>query len=78
MRSQSKRNVTQSKAFSERLEAAIARYHTNAITTAQVLEELIQLAKDFERRALAARRRASATKKSLSTTRWPRTRARGR
>jgi transposase len=39
VRSQSKRNVTQSKAFSERLEAAIARYHTNAITTAQVLEE---------------------------------------
>jgi type I restriction enzyme R subunit len=50
-----KRNVTQSKAFSERLEAAIARYHTNAITTAQVLEELIQLAKDI--RAARARRR---------------------
>ena len=47
--------VTQSKAFSERLEAAIARYHTNAITTAQVLEELIQLAKDI--RAARARRR---------------------
>jgi type I restriction enzyme R subunit len=47
VRSQSKRNVTQSKAFSERLEAAIARYHANAITTAQVLEELIQLAKDI-------------------------------
>jgi type I restriction enzyme R subunit len=47
VRSQSRRNVTQSKAFSERLEAAIARYHTNAITTAQVIEELIQLAKDI-------------------------------
>ena len=47
VRSQSKRNVTQSKAFSERLEAAIARYHANALTTAQVLEELIQLAKDI-------------------------------
>src|SRR5439155_4162549 len=47
VRAQSKRNVTQSKAFSERLEAAIARYHANAITTAQVLEELIQLAKDI-------------------------------
>ena len=31
----------------ERLEAAIARYHSNAITTVQVLEELIQLAKDM-------------------------------
>src|SRR6267142_26657 len=29
-RSQSKRNVTQSKMFSERLEVAIARYHANA------------------------------------------------
>ncbi|WP_294535675.1 type I restriction endonuclease subunit R [uncultured Rhodoblastus sp.] len=44
---QSKRNVTQAKLFSERLEAAIARYHVNALTTAQVLEELIQLAKDI-------------------------------
>ncbi len=45
--SQSKRNVTQAKAFTERLEAAIARYHANAITTVQVLEELIALAKDI-------------------------------
>lgn len=47
VRSQAKRNVTQSKAFTERLEAAIARYHANALTTAQVLEELIQIAKDI-------------------------------
>jgi type I restriction enzyme, R subunit len=52
-RSQSKRNVTQSKAFSQRLEEAIVRYHANAITTAQVLEELIRLAKDI--RAARAR-----------------------
>jgi type I restriction enzyme R subunit len=42
IRAQSKRNVVQAKVFSERLEAAIARYHANAITTVQVLEELIQ------------------------------------
>jgi len=47
VRSQAKRNLMQSRGFSERLEAAIARYHANAITTAQVLEELIQLAKDI-------------------------------
>jgi type I restriction enzyme, R subunit len=47
VRSQSRRNVTQSKAFTERLEAAIVRYHANALTTAQVLEELIELAKDI-------------------------------
>ena len=57
VRSQSKRNVTQSRAFSERLEAAIFRYHANAITTAQVLEELIQLAKDIR----AARARGEET-----------------
>lgn len=45
--SQGKRNVVQARAFSERLDEAIARYHTNAITTVQVLEELIQLAKDI-------------------------------
>lgn len=45
--SRSRRNVTQSKAFTERLEAAIARYHSNALTTAEVLEQLIKLAKDI-------------------------------
>jgi type I restriction enzyme, R subunit len=53
IRSQSKRNVVQSKTFSERLEAAVARYHANAITTVEVLEELIRLAKDIR----AARQR---------------------
>jgi len=45
--SQSQRNVVQSKAFSERLDAAVARYHANAITTVEMIEELIQLAKDI-------------------------------
>ena len=57
VRSQSKRNVIQAKAFSERLESAIARYHTNALTTVQVLEELIALAKDIR----AARQRGEET-----------------
>ncbi len=47
IRSRSKANVVQSKAFSERLEDAVARYHANAITTVEVLQELIQLAKDI-------------------------------
>jgi type I restriction enzyme R subunit len=47
IRSRSRSNVTQTKAFSERLQDAIARYHTNAITTAEVIEELIKLAKDI-------------------------------
>lgn len=47
IRSRRRSNVTQTKAFSERLQDAIARYHTNAITTAEVIEELIKLAKDI-------------------------------
>ena len=39
--------VVKTKAFSERLSEAINRYHTNALTTAQVLEELIALAKEI-------------------------------
>ncbi|MEA9795900.1 type I restriction enzyme R subunit [Xanthomonas campestris] len=47
IRSRSKRNIVETKAFSERLEDAIARYHANAITTAEVLQELIRIAKDI-------------------------------
>ncbi len=53
IRSRSKTNVVETKRFSERLEAAIARYHTNAISTVEVLQELINLAKDVR----AARQR---------------------
>jgi type I restriction enzyme R subunit len=57
VRSQSRRNVIQARAFSERLEASIARYHANAISTVEVLEELIKLAKDIR----AARQRGEET-----------------
>lgn len=45
--SHSRTNVVQTRAFSERLEEAVARYHSNAITTAEVIQELIRLAKDI-------------------------------
>jgi type I restriction enzyme R subunit len=53
IRSRSKANIVETRAFSERLEDAVARYHANAITTAEVLQELIGLAKDIR----AARQR---------------------
>ena len=56
IRSRTRTNVVESRAFTERLEDAIARYHANAITTAEVLQELIQLAKDLR----AARERGEA------------------
>ncbi len=53
IRSRTRSNVVETRAFTERLQDAIARYHANAITTAEVLQELIKLAQDIR----AARRR---------------------
>jgi hypothetical protein len=49
------------------------RYHTNALTTTQVLEELIKLAKDIRTARTRGEETASPTRKSRSMTRWPRT-----
>ncbi len=48
VRSRSANNITQQKKFSERLEQAIARYHTNALSTVEVIQELINLAQDIK------------------------------
>ena len=53
IRSRSNSNLVQTRAVSERLEDSVARYHAYAITTAEVLQELIELAKDIR----AARQR---------------------
>jgi len=47
IKSQSRTNVVMQKAFSDRLKDAIQRYHNNAITAAEVIIELIKLAKDI-------------------------------
>lgn len=41
-------NVVQEKKYMERLLEAIRKYHNRQIETAQVIEELIQMAKDFQ------------------------------
>lgn len=41
-------NLVQSKKFSEMLESAVRNYQNNLITSAQVIEELIKLAKDIK------------------------------
>ena len=43
----SKQNLTQSKTLSEMLERAIKRYHNNLLTTAEIIEELISIAKQI-------------------------------
>lgn len=47
IRSRSRSNLTEAEAFSIRLEQAVGRYHTNALTSAQILDELIRLAHEM-------------------------------
>jgi type I restriction enzyme R subunit len=53
IKARSQSNVVEARKFSERLTEAVRRYHNNAITAAQLLEELIHMAKDV--RAARAR-----------------------
>ncbi len=48
LRVRSKRNLVQSQVFSEKLKKALNAYHNRAITTAEVIEELIALAKELD------------------------------
>jgi type I restriction enzyme R subunit len=48
LRVRSKRNLVQGKMFSEKLKKALNAYHNRAITTAEVIEELIKLAKELD------------------------------
>jgi len=41
-------NVVESRAFSKRLEEAVARYHAGALSAAEMISELIKLAKDIK------------------------------
>ncbi len=47
IKTRSRRNVVQSRAFSEMLASALRKYQARAITTAQVIEELIELAREM-------------------------------
>lgn len=47
IKTRAKTNIIESRAFSKRLEDAVARYHANAISTVEMINELISLAKDI-------------------------------
>ena len=47
IRARGKRNVIQARSFAELLEQAVRKYQNRAIETAQVVEELIQLARNM-------------------------------
>ena len=48
IKARTKTNVVQQKKYGERLQETLRKYHNRAIETAQVIEELIQMAKDFQ------------------------------
>jgi type I restriction enzyme R subunit len=48
LRVRSKRNLVQSQVFSEKLKKSLNAYHNRAITTAEVIDELIALAKELD------------------------------
>jgi type I restriction enzyme, R subunit len=47
IKSRTRGNVVETRKFSERLDDAVARYHANALSTVEVLQELIKLAQDM-------------------------------
>jgi type I restriction enzyme, R subunit len=47
LKTRSRKNLVQSRSFSEMLEKSIRAYQNRAIETAQIIEELIQLAKEM-------------------------------
>ena len=51
IRTRGQKNVVQARSFAELLENAIKKYQNRAIETAQVIEELIKLAKDMREAA---------------------------
>lgn len=50
IRGRSSRNVIQEKKYTDRLIDTLRKYHSRSIETAQVVEELIAMAKDFQER----------------------------
>ncbi len=47
IKAKTKNNVFQEKKFSDRLQETLGKYNNRAIETAQVIEELIAMAKEF-------------------------------
>jgi type I restriction enzyme R subunit len=52
IRSQGQQNVAQAKRYSDRLKDTLVKYQNRSIQTAQVIEELIAMAKDFKKASL--------------------------
>jgi len=76
IKTRSRRNVVKSRLFSELLEGSIRKYQNRAIQAAQVIEELIGLAKQMREETAKAKRWASMKTRWRSTMLWRSTTAR--
>lgn len=65
IKNQSRKNVVQARSFAEMLEQAIRRYQNRAVETAQVIEDLVALAKEM-REANARGERLGLTEDELA------------
>jgi type I restriction enzyme R subunit len=48
IKAKTRNNLVQEKRFSDRLQETLRKYNNRAIETSQVIEELIQMAKEFQ------------------------------
>lgn len=75
IKAQSRRNVVQARKFSELLEQTLLAYQNRTLEAAQVIAELIEMAKEFRDTPSATRRSTSPTTNWRSTTCSPHTAA---
>lgn len=69
IKTRGRKNVVQARSFAEMLEQTLRRYQNRAIEAAQVIEELIALARDMRQAAARGKSSASARTRWRSTTR---------
>lgn len=70
-----KKNIVQSRSFAEMLQNSLNAYHNRAITTQQVIDHLIQIAKEMRDAQHRGDQLGLNETNRPSMTRWPRTRA---
>ena len=70
LRTRGRKNVVQSRSFAEMLAQTLRRYRNRAVETAQVIEELIGLAREMREADRRGEDLASPTTNSRSTTPW--------
>ena len=65
-----RRNVVQARSFAEMLDLAIRRYQNRSVAAAQVIEELIELAREMRKAGARGEQLGCPTTNLPSTTRW--------